>query len=94
MSLLAMSVLVLDICFDSFISLSLSWRWRTRQGIRLYHDDVQQIEQPTPTTSIAATPHQTLYSDNDINWLAGLDGSIFGNLPDWSVLDEHFSALV
>jgi hypothetical protein len=62
--------------------------------IGLQPDDAQQTEQPTPTASAAAAPLQALYSDNDINWAAGPDGGISGNLPDWSVVDEQFSSPV
>jgi len=33
-----------------------------------------------------------LYSDGDIDWAAGPDVGITGNLPDWSVIDEQFGS--
>lgn len=65
--------------------------------------DDQEPEPPQPPNASAAAPLQPppcpkkssptpLYSDDDIDWAAGPDVGITGNLPDWSVVDEQFSS--
>ncbi|KAL6838791.1 hypothetical protein ACP4OV_031505 [Aristida adscensionis] len=53
---------------------------------------------PPPAAAAAAAAAKKssspppLYSDGDIDWAAGPDVGITGSLPDWSVVDEQFSA--
>ncbi|KAL6626928.1 hypothetical protein ACP70R_030654 [Stipagrostis hirtigluma subsp. patula] len=50
---------------------------------------------PAPPTSAKRNRSPApLYSDDDIDWPAGPDVGITGSLPDWSVVDEQFSAPV
>ncbi|XP_025819038.1 B-box zinc finger protein 22-like [Panicum hallii] len=51
---------------------------------------------PTPPSAKKARSSPApLYSDDDIDWaIGGPDVGIAGNLPDWSVVDEQFSAPV
>ncbi|TVU22766.1 hypothetical protein EJB05_32484, partial [Eragrostis curvula] len=49
------------------------------------------LQSPPPPAKKGSSP-APLYSDDDIDWAA--DGAISGNLPDWSVVDEQFSAPV
>lgn len=64
---------------------------------------VPDDQEPEPPNASAAPPLQPppcpkknsptlLYSDDDIDWAAGPDVGITGNLPDWSVVDEQFSS--
>ncbi|XP_062217061.1 B-box zinc finger protein 22-like isoform X2 [Phragmites australis] len=70
--------------------------------------DAQEPETQPPHAS-AAAPLQTpppppakkggsspapLYSDDEIDWATGPDVGITGDLPDWSVVNEQFSAPV
>ncbi|KAK3159802.1 hypothetical protein QOZ80_1BG0051270 [Eleusine coracana subsp. coracana] len=48
--------------------------------------------QPTSKKGGNNCPAAPIYSDDDIDWPAGPDGAISGALPDWSVVDEQFSA--
>ncbi|XP_020192017.1 B-box zinc finger protein 22 [Aegilops tauschii subsp. strangulata] len=59
--------------------------------------------EPQPPNNASSAPLQPpmcprkrsptpLYSDGDIDWAAGPDVGITGNLPDWSVIDEQFGS--
>uniref|UniRef100_A0A0A9CG96 B box-type domain-containing protein n=1 Tax=Arundo donax TaxID=35708 RepID=A0A0A9CG96_ARUDO len=53
-----------------------------------------QTPPPPPPPAKKGSSPAPLYSDDDIDWAAGPDVGITGNLPDWSVVDEQFSAPV
>ncbi|XP_062195791.1 B-box zinc finger protein 22-like [Phragmites australis] len=55
-----------------------------------------QTPPPLPPAKKGASSPAPLYSDDDIDidWAAGPDVGVTGNLPDWSVVNEQFSAPV